>query len=184
MSLELGSIQIKETVEENSSPPMKLSLEAGKRPQFSGSLCTQVMTGQILYFSNRTPMWKQKERSDPQVLNSSHISSANCPCWMKSTDLLKKENAKLKSDIASMSKRLENLKNYNRANNVEIHDIPEKQGENLIDTFSEVGGFMNCPVTNNKTVYSVDARNNNMKYIDVIIQMVSHLIRNIQFSQA
>lgn len=58
---------------------------------------------------------------------------------IKITEGLKSENAQLRERISSMNQRLNAVEQHSRSNSVEIQDIPEKSGENLLQIIDTIG---------------------------------------------
>lgn len=49
------------------------------------------------------------------------------------TDAFRAENTKLKHDVIMLNKRINSMEQYSRSSNIEIYDISEKPGKNLVD---------------------------------------------------
>ncbi|KAG5878051.1 hypothetical protein JTB14_021204 [Gonioctena quinquepunctata] len=63
--------------------------------------------------------------------------------YFKITGKLKKENASMRNDVLELKKQIDNLEYSTRSNNIEIHEVPEKNYENLVDVVTKIGRFLN-----------------------------------------
>lgn len=99
--------------------------------------------------------------------------------YFKVTDALKAENTKLKRDVTMLNKRLNNVEQYGRSSNVEIHDIPEKPGENLVDVVKAVGRAVKFDVNTDKidTVFRVPTKSDT-KAKNIVVRFISKLHRD------
>lgn len=61
--------------------------------------------------------------------------------YLKELDILKSDIKKLNNDIAELNKKVLQIEQYNRFNNIEIHDIFETSNETLKDTVMTIGYF-------------------------------------------
>lgn len=93
-------------------------------------------------------------------------------------DSLQEENAKLKEDNGSLTKRVAQLEQYSRQNYVEICGVPEPRNENIVATVSSVAKTIQF----NLDVAMIDAchrlRFNNNKpemHRGIIVKFVSRL---------
>lgn len=60
---------------------------------------------------------------------------------------LAKENKNLKTENVQLSKRLGDLEQYTRLNNVEVKGVPCTKGEDCLAIVQEIGNKIGCPVT-------------------------------------
>ncbi|KAG5869442.1 hypothetical protein JTB14_025169 [Gonioctena quinquepunctata] len=63
--------------------------------------------------------------------------------YFKITEKLKMENASMRNDVLELKKQIDNLEYSTRSNNIEIHEVPEKNNENLVDVVTKIGRFLN-----------------------------------------
>lgn len=59
---------------------------------------------------------------------------------------LEKENTELKTTIANLSVRLNNLEQQSRSNNIELQCVPETKNENVYTIVTQLGKAVNCDV--------------------------------------
>ncbi|KAG5862589.1 hypothetical protein JTB14_035937 [Gonioctena quinquepunctata] len=69
------------------------------------------------------------------------------------TEKFKMENASMRNDVLELKKQIDNLEYSTRANNVEIHEGPEKNNENLVDV-TKIGRFLNMSFLTSLTLPS------------------------------
>lgn len=70
--------------------------------------------------------------------------------YYKTTETLKLENTKIKSDLHNLQLKVNELEQFNRANNVEIHNVPEQKDENLLTLFNKISNFLQFPYEDDK----------------------------------
>lgn len=63
------------------------------------------------------------------------------------------ENIKLRDSYFDLSKRLLQVEQLSRANNIELQCVPEHKNENLINTVQQIGNIIKCPVTDSEIHY-------------------------------
>lgn len=93
--------------------------------------------------------------------------------WMRATDKILKENAKLKTDVANLELKLSDLEQSSRLNNIEIQGIPEKQNENLKTVIHEIGNYINYSIASEKIEYVHRVqlnKNSNNKIKNIIVR--------------
>ncbi|CAG9817180.1 unnamed protein product [Phaedon cochleariae] len=73
--------------------------------------------------------------------------------WMRATDKLLKENTKLKTDIANLESKVNDLDQAGRLNNIEIQGIPEKANENLNTIVQKICNYIEFETTPDKIEY-------------------------------
>lgn len=94
---------------------------------------------------------------------------------------LSDENTLLKGEIVNLSSRLDNLEQYSRRNNLEIHGVPEVEQENLLKTINEIGNVLDCPVSSDDvdTLHRVPYFNKKKDIPrNIIIKFKSRLFKN------
>lgn len=74
---------------------------------------------------------------------------------------LVKENKLLKAENKELAKRMGDLEQYSRINNVEIRGVPFSEGESCLQVVQEIGNKVDCPVTATDidVVHRVPAKN-------------------------
>lgn len=104
---------------------------------------------------------------------------------MKSHEAIKQENTQLRKEVSTLSKRVDNMENLHRANNIEIHDIPEKSNENLSEVISKIGAFLGCPLDKNAidSVFRVQTLNPN-KPKNIVVKFTSKTSRDLFLTNA
>ncbi|CAH0723244.1 unnamed protein product, partial [Brenthis ino] len=65
---------------------------------------------------------------------------------------LKKDNSDLRDIVNSHANIINILDREARANNIEVHCIPEHKGENLLKTVEQIGRVINTPITEGSVV--------------------------------
>lgn len=72
-----------------------------------------------------------------------------------------KENKLLKGENKVLAKRMSDLEQYSRINNVEIRGVPLSEDENCLQVVQEIGNKVECPVTATDidVVHRVPAKN-------------------------
>lgn len=99
--------------------------------------------------------------------------------YFRATEQIKIENNKLKSEIEQLHMKINSIEKYNRLNNIEIHDIPEKNNENLVAIVKKIGEFIRCPVSdeNINTVFRTQTQNKN-KPKNIVVKFLSKHTRD------
>jgi predicted nuclease with TOPRIM domain len=62
-------------------------------------------------------------------------------------DALKTENHSLRDRVRVLEERLAATEQYSRVNDIEVHGVPYKKGENLSEILSSLGNALSCPVS-------------------------------------
>lgn len=99
--------------------------------------------------------------------------------YFKFTDQLKMENITMKTEINALNTRIHSMEQHIRSNNIEIHDVPEKEGENLINIVKSIANFINYPIEENMldAVFRVPTKMTN-KPKNIIVKFVSKFKRD------
>lgn len=66
---------------------------------------------------------------------------------------LEKENESLRKEVSVLSSKIDNIEQHNRSNNIEIQNVPENTGENLLQLISKIGSHVGCPVESSSLDY-------------------------------
>lgn len=105
--------------------------------------------------------------------------------YFKELDILKSENKKLNNDLVELNKKVKQMEQNNRINNIELQDIPETSNENLIDTVTTIGNFLKCKVEPNSidTVFRVPSYMNK-KPKNIVVKFISKIQRDSFLSAA
>lgn len=79
----------------------------------------------------------------------------------KKSEDLAKENKLLKDENQKIVKRMSDIEQYSRLNNVEVKGIPSTQGEDCLAIVKSIGDKVGCPITASDidTVHRVPAKN-------------------------
>lgn len=97
---------------------------------------------------------------------------------MKQIDLLKSENMKLKSDVNTLTNKLDALEQHSRNNNIEIHGVPEVKNENLFNVLDGICKFINIDVNTSHIdyIHRISTRNTDLPK-PIIVRFTSRLYK-------
>lgn len=98
---------------------------------------------------------------------------------IKTTEVLKAENAIIKDEIKTLQAKLNDVEQSALCNNIEIHGVPEKAGENLNEVFRAIGTHVNYPLqeTMIDTLYRVPTRDPKLPK-NIIVKFASRKLRD------
>lgn len=96
-----------------------------------------------------------------EMRESMKLLNEMCEGAKKENANLIKENKSLKVLNKQLTKRLGDLEQYSRSNNVEIRGVPVRKDEKCLQIVQEIGNKANCPVlvTDIDIVHRVPAKN-------------------------
>ena len=80
----------------------------------------------------------------------------------------------LKSDLDSAICQIDDLEQYNRKHNLEIHGIPESSEENLSDKIIKLGKVLNVHIVNNDICHRMATRRSNGGPRPIIVRFKSY----------
>lgn len=66
---------------------------------------------------------------------------------------LESENERLRNSTQDLSRRLQQLDQLSRANNIELQCVPEHKNENLYNTVQQLADVIKCPITDSGIQY-------------------------------
>lgn len=81
-----------------------------------------------------------------EMRESMKLLNEICEGAKKENEILIKENKSLKVKNKELAKRLSELEQYSRSNNVEIRGVPVRKDENCLQIVQEIGNKAKCPV--------------------------------------
>lgn len=81
-----------------------------------------------------------------EMRESMKLLNEICEGAKKENGNLIKENKSLKVKNKELAKRLSELEQYSRSNNVEIRGVPVRKDENCLEIVQEIGNKANCPI--------------------------------------
>lgn len=99
---------------------------------------------------------------------------------IKRMDNLEK-SALMPATLSTLEAKIENLEQQARTCNIEITNVPEKRGENLITIVESIGNIVKCPITR-KDIISVHrvphAHKDNAKPKNIVVKLSSRVLRD------
>nr|CAH7762183.1 unnamed protein product [Callosobruchus chinensis] len=96
--------------------------------------------------------------------------------YFRITEKLIQENHELKTEVANLQNRLNDMEQHSRTYNIEIQGVPEKRNENLMEIVKDIGKHVNCDTNADKVDYIHRVQHNiNSKNKIKSIKADSHL---------
>ena len=89
---------------------------------------------------------KKKLKKLDTMEKSMTTQSKDIKSLMTEMASVKQENANLKTEVNRLNYKVDELEQYGRRNNVEIHGIPEIPAENLPDILTKIGEKLGCEI--------------------------------------
>lgn len=93
---------------------------------------------------------------------------------------LASENNSLRSDLNILQNQVDDLEQRSRNCNIEIQNVPETKGENLIHVVESIGNIIGLPISPNqiKDVHRVAQNKKSDRPKNIILQLTTRHIRN------
>lgn len=94
---------------------------------------------------------------------------------------IKNENMILKSNIISLTNKINYMEQKTRASNIEIQCLPEKRNENLYNVIKQIGRVISCDIEDNHILHctrTAKLNSNNTRPRAVVVQFISARIRD------
>lgn len=97
---------------------------------------------------------------------------------LKLIDTYKEENDNLKIKINDLNKKICDMEDYSRRNNVEIQGVPEVRGENVVEIVDKIGKNIgvNCELSQIDACHRVPSRNKERPK-SIIVKFNSRLVK-------
>lgn len=97
---------------------------------------------------------------------------------LKNIEGLKVEQEKIKTDVIALSNKLNDLEQFSRNKNLEIHGVPELKNENLLKVFENICAHVNFDVNVDKVDYIHRIQNRNTEHPKpILIRFTSRLVK-------
>lgn len=93
---------------------------------------------------------------------------------------LSSENDTLRNDVQSLKSHVEELEQRSRNANIEIQNVPERKGENLMHVIESIGAVIGYPIppTQVKDVHRVAHNAKSDRPKNIIVQLATRHVRN------
>ncbi|VEN42246.1 unnamed protein product, partial [Callosobruchus maculatus] len=108
------------------------------------------------------------------------VKLANIDEYVRKTEKLMQENLALKTEVSDLKRRLNDLDQTTRSNNIEIQGVPEKEKENLYEIIQKIGSYVNYEISADKIDYVnrvQSNKNSNSKIKNITVRFTTRSVK-------